>query len=814
MISTVTLSFDLTYTNPVTGALQPRGIVTDSTDYIGLGLSPLLGRLKGLGVISFNGDIIVNEDTVGTPMIDLENWDFVNDGVPTYPFDLPLDANGNVANGIYTFTYRLRVLADPFLGVALGGVVTAPNVLTVASNEWVYQFLEPTNGITLIDGATTATSLVSSTSYDDPDSVVILATPPAPANYVVTFDLTNVQLSGVYSYSGCTQTTANVNFVYDCEYGNSGTWGVTNTTVLASNEVIAGLNCAINYPSWATLTPTFPGNIVVTSLPYPPAGVENPLATGTYSVSLTEQIQQNQTDGLILLYTVSVVKEFAVSCAGSLCGLTPCIENLRVAHASELQRNRISKYQVFVDNVLLYYAEAQNYRACGDTANYRATLELIKHNLDSSGCECACCDENTYYWVSNNSAVSVIDSLIQSFQFRLFDLTPPGPGSPLAMDDVTEGVQVGALWQNVNTGIIYRCTNNDPDGAVWVEYYAPGIIDAADVTAAPNTPFLTANDVQNQLSQANTLFAAQSLANAQFTADINAVEVTLAALDGVNGLTRVVDDFRLGGTLDAATTIEVDGNDFIIQDENQALEIISTLGNPLTLSVNAPFNTGIGENLILQKTNTAGVGANGIGTSITFAAEDRNGDVTSTAVLRSTWTDVAIDDSNFQIATRDNGALDVAFTVNPDKSITLNQYNGPNFEDPAPAYLLGVDASGNVVQTTGGSGPLVYVARIFQSGTGAAPTATEISNTTGATMSFLWLSPGVYRLTASSNIFTTGKTAVFLTAGNSGATNTTYITTAFISGVTTCIFGSATGFFGGGNDDLLKGATLKIEIYP
>lgn len=802
MISTVSLSFDLTYTNPVTGALQPRGIVVDSTDYIGLGLDPLVGRLKGLGVINFNGDIIVDLNTIGAPMIDLENWDFVNDGVPTYYFNLPLDANGNVANGIYTFTYSLRVLADPFLGVSLGGVVSLPDVLTVTSNEWLYQFLEPGNNIVLTDGITQYPSLVSTTSYVDPDSIITLATPPADGPYVLTFSLTNVQLSGVYSYSGCTQTTANVNFVYDCEYGDSGTWGVTNTTVLATNEVVASLNCAINYPSWATLTPTFPGNIVVTSLPYPPSGVDTPLATGTYSVSLTEQIQQTQTDGLILLYTTSVVKEFAVSCAGSLCGLTPCIENLRVAHASELQRNRISKYQVFVDNVLLYYAEAQNYRACGDTANYRATLELIKQNLDSSGCECACCDENTYYWVSNNSAVSVIDSLIQSFQFRLFDLTPPGPGSPLATDDVTEGVQVGALWQNVNTGIIYRCTNNAPDGAVWVEYYAPGIIDAADVTAASNTPFLTATDVQGQLSQANTQFAAQLLANAQFGADINALEVTVTALDGVNGLTRTGDDFLLGGTLDAATTIDVDGNSLTIVDAT----------NPLVLSVDGAFPN-VGQNLVLQTSVNGGSGANGIGSSIEFQAETTAGAVNRTAVIRSRWTDAAAQDSDFQIAITEGGLIDIGLTVNADKSVTLNGYNSTTFEDPAPAYLLGVDAAGNVVQTTGSSGPLVYVARMFQSGT-AAPVVTVIANTTGATMSYEYIGPGLYRLTASDAIFIPGKTAVFLTAGNSGAFSYAYMATAFITGLFTCNFGSAQGFNLGGADDLLKGATFKIEIYP
>jgi hypothetical protein len=794
MISTVSLSFDLTYTNPVTGALQPRGIVTDSTDYIGLGLTPLVGRLKGLGVITFNGDIIVDLNTIGTPMIDLENWDFVNDGVPTYYFNLPLDLNNNVANGVYTFTYSLRVLADPFLGISLGGVVSAPNVLTVASNEWLYQFLEPSNNIVLFDGVNLSPTLVSSTSYVDPDSVIVLATPPAVGAYAVTFSLTNVQLSGVYTYSGCTQTTADVNFVYDCEYGDSGTWGVTNTTVLASNEVVASLNCAINYPSWATLSPTFPGNIVVTSLPYPPAGVETPLATGTYSVSLTEQIQQSQTDGLILLYTTSVVKEFAVSCAGSLCGLTPCIESLRVAHANELHRNRVSKYQVFVDNVLLYYAEAQNYRACGETANYKATLELIKSNLDASGCECACCDENTYYWVSNNSAVSVIDSLIQSFQFRLFDLDPSGPGSPLPTDDVTEGVQVGALWQNVNTGVIYRCTDNTAANAIWVEYYAPGIIDAADVTAAPNAPFLTGTDVQNQLSQANTQFASQLLANAQFAADINAVEVTLAALDGINGLTKVGDDFRLGGTLDAATTIDVDGNSFTIFDET----------NPLILLVDGPFPS-VGQNLVLQTSVNGGSGANGIGSSIEFQSETTAGAVNRTAVIRSRWTDAAAQDSDFQIAITEGGALDIGLTVNADKSVTLNGYNSTTFEDPAPAYLLGVDAAGNAVQVPSAN-TLVFAGRTrFSAG---SITISEFGNTTGATISISNSGVGIYTITASSSIFTTANTVAFVQLQGAAG-----FTTALVTNTTTITINTynASGVL---NDAVIDpGSFIKIETY-
>ena len=60
MISTVTLSFDLTYVDPLTGAIAPRGIVTDSTNYSGvggLGIDLELAQAKGLGIITFNGDV-------------------------------------------------------------------------------------------------------------------------------------------------------------------------------------------------------------------------------------------------------------------------------------------------------------------------------------------------------------------------------------------------------------------------------------------------------------------------------------------------------------------------------------------------------------------------------------------------------------------------------------------------------------------------------------------------------------------------------------------------------------------------------------
>jgi hypothetical protein len=746
MISTVTLSFDLT-------ASPPTGIVTDTTDYAALGIDLVLARAKGLGVISFNGDVIENKNTILDPMIDFEN---LGSNPQVFLFPLELDLNGNVANGVYTFEYSLRL--DTALTPFTISSITLPNTLVVGTTDsWLANFLETGNEVTLLTGAPATTATVASAVFNDPDITVTTSTTIASASYgQLRFDLTNVQFSGVFTYSGCTQTTADVSFTYDCEFGDSGSWAASNTTTLASNEVVSSLSCTINYPGWATLSPTFPGNVFTTSLPYPNLDSQlNPLATGTYTVSLTQQIEQTQTDGLLLLYTTSVSKEFAVSCSGSLCGLTPCIESLRVAHANELQRNRISKYQVFVDNVLLYYAEAQNYRSCGETDKYRATLDLIKANLDASGCECACCDDNVYYWVSNNSATSVIDSIIESFQFRLFTLEPAGDGPPPDSADIAAGVQVGAIWENTTTGILYLCTANTAGNPTWVEFYDyQAVVAAADVLAVPGAN-LTADDVQGQLTQADALFTV-------IDGDITALQNSLGALDGVNGLTRVGDDFRLGGTLDDDTTIDVNGNDFIFTSDDATLEVIATAGAPLLLNVNQNFS-GVGINAILTTTNTAGVGANGIGTSIQFVAENAAGITSLTSTVRSTWTNATNQSSNFQITTKNAGTENVGLTLNPDGSVTLNEYDGTN-QEGAVTYMLGVNSTGLIQKVATPPAFTTYVALINQTGT-ADPVLTEIYNDTGLTMTPNRNSAGNYDITSALS-FSATKTMVLISNGD------------------------------------------------
>jgi hypothetical protein len=443
-ISTTTLTLNLT---------TKKGRVTDTTDYAALGLTVGDFAAKGLGTIYFGGEIIYQHNSVGDPLIDLEAGDTF------FEFDLELDGNGDVANGVYAVDYSLRLAGSVDLLS-----VTEPDTLVVDTNLWLADYLVADNVLTVMPSDADV-DVVSAVLNEAGDEVTITVTGTLDdTDLTFDFDITNDQTSASYTFAGCTQLESKVTFVSDCDYGDFGSFSVSNNTAITT-ETLVSLNCTINYPSWTGEDP-----IVVTTLPYS----NNRLATGAYSVKLTEVISQTQTDGLILIYTAvnglsGNGEEFNVSCAGSLCGLSPCIENLRAAHYQELTNNKISKYQKYVDNVNLYYIQAQTYKACGDLDDYAAAIAAIEATLDASGCECSCCDDTDLKWVQNTSAstITAIEELEAALQYRLYD------GVPGATQDESLGVRLGAVWQNVNTGIEYRCTDPTAGAAVWEIYYNP-----------------------------------------------------------------------------------------------------------------------------------------------------------------------------------------------------------------------------------------------------------------------------------------------------------------------------------------------------
>jgi hypothetical protein len=833
MISTVTLTIDAT--NKV-------GRVTDTTDYSSLGLSVSSFGAKGLGVIYFQGQQIVSKLDIGDPLIDLQAGDTF------FEFPLELDVNGEIANGVYQIDYSLRVDTTE-AGVDFGAGVTLPNTFDPgAAFQWLADYLQPGNSIFLYTpGSGDQDVTVATAEFVDPNMTITVNETITSVWSFFQVILTNLQSTTYYTYSGCVQSETVINFTYDCDVAPNGTFSVSNFTNLNGGTIIS-LNATINYPSWTSTTPTFNSQIVTTSLPY----TNNVLATGTFGVSLSQVIENVQSDGLILQYTTSRIQEFNVSCVGSLCNLVPCIESLRNAHAAELQRNRISKYQVFVDNVLMYYAEAQNYRSCGEMDKYRSTLALLEAQLDASGCDCGCCDPDTYQWVTNNTT-STIDSLINAIQFRFVD------GVPTVTDDETAGVLNGALWEDISglpgtLGILYVCTDNTPGNAQWEVYYdpneAPPGYDATDITYAGASLFpgptnvaaaldITSGAVEGQALSINNLYVALGNTNAavagkltanapivggtrtKITYDTNGLVVAgsnLSAsdipsgvdaakistgtisntefnyLNGVSSNIQTQLNTKLPSSLVADTTL--DYNNFILT--------LST-GTGQTDVVKAQAATSSAPALTVQARNAAA--AAGFGSSIALSGNlTGNPTQVNMSTVRAYWTDASNGDSTFTVSTAKGETESVKMEISNVGQVKLNEYDSNIFVDSSPAYLLGVDASGNVVQAPSvPAGPTIYAGRVSGNGSGAS--LVQFGNTTGATLTLSNPGLGNFRITASSAIFNASKTVAFFQCSSVLTVQAVIITSSTVIDI--YVYSTANT-----PQNIVDGAMIKIETYP
>ena len=102
-------------------------------------------------------------------------------------------------------------------------------------------------------------------------------------------------------------------------------------------------------------------------------------------------------------------------------------------------------------------------------------------------------------------------------------------------------------------------------------------------------------------------------------------------------------------------------------------------------------------------------------------------------------------------------------------------------------------------------GYTVYTALITQAGT-AAPVATILQNTTGATFTWARTSGGTYTITASSNAFTSNKTLVF---NNNGSSTGTF---GFASAIWTRTSDTVVTITTGGDGRITNGS-FEIRIY-
>jgi hypothetical protein len=113
----------------------------------------------------------------------------------------------------------------------------------------------------------------------------------------------------------------------------------------------------------------------------------------------------------------------------------------------------------------------------------------------------------------------------------------------------------------------------------------------------------------------------------------------------------------------------------------------------------------------------------------------------------------------------------------------------------------------------GASGALedykVYSALISQSGI-AAPTAKVLKNTTGATFSYSKITDGYYGITASSDVFTTDKTALVYSLNSSGIYPSA-IMSFYESGPTAFVI--ETIYSSNNADNIMKDTFIEIRVY-
>lgn len=391
-----------------------KGRIVDASNYTAEGIALSQLSAKGLGnVYSPTGAIIVSGSTVGSPLVNLAST------TTSAWFNLPLDSNGDILNGTYSFTYSLRFAIAPYTI----NTITSPSTINVDFEQSSLALVAGDSVVLAGNGnaANNGTFTYASGTYDsgsDTSTLVFTQTTlvnDATPTGTYSFDVTRAAFAGdSYTWNGCNIVTLDVTTTFDCESTQFGQLIVQDTTDYNGQE-ITSRTISVWYPNGLNPAPeTNPETTSLSSLTI------NSLATGTWTYSLVSDVTVTQVDGLVYTYSETKTAEFVVSCAGTLCGLTPCIASIYDKFQASYIQGVDSGLTPLILNVLQLVTLAKEYKTCGDLTNYAATVLQLETILDESGyCNCGCCDEtNTPQWINNAgfSAQTVLQDLYDQVQ--------------------------------------------------------------------------------------------------------------------------------------------------------------------------------------------------------------------------------------------------------------------------------------------------------------------------------------------------------------------------------------------------------------
>lgn len=373
-----------------------RGRVIDDSDYTTTDINVAQANAKGLGIVTVNNTAVFNGSLTSNPLVNLAvssigQW-----------FNLPLDSNGNVLNGTYSFTYSLN-----FSGSGSVDGVTTPNAAVLEFSN-VGQFLQAGDSIVFTGNTQTAnngTFTISTVTPDEGDDQTALTfTQTTLVNEVTptgtySVNVTRANFGGdTYTFNGCDFVKPCVNTTFNCDSTQFGTITFQDTTDL-KGQVVSTRTLIGYYPNGLNPAPTTPS--VTTG---DPSLTFTELAVGVWTYSLTLAMSVTQTDGLVYTYTVVSSDTVTVDCIGSLCSLTPCLESLKDTFITNYYKGTGANLIPLVTAVNQLIELATQYQACGDSEAYTATVKELEKLLNESGecdCGCGCSEENTPYWVNN-----------------------------------------------------------------------------------------------------------------------------------------------------------------------------------------------------------------------------------------------------------------------------------------------------------------------------------------------------------------------------------------------------------------------------
>ena len=345
----------------------------------------------GIQVFSQDGLITIDKDVTPNASAD---------------FNLPVTTSNTIVPGNYSFDYSNRYtwlndleggqeitfmagniisipLVDLSLIWAVGDTFTIANATDSVNNgeytiaQIVYDSITFTTYITV----TTETFVVPDPSGSDVSAEISFS------------KVVDIYTDKIYTYTSCASVTPCITANYDCTSTPYGNITFEDSSTYPTGVVADNKEFTIYYPNGLDFTQS----------PNPGYNDEDPviannasyvyidtLATGTWSAKLALTTSQTQVDGLVVVNSSSVVKEFNVSCTSNMCGLSSCLTKLKDRHISYLKSSTVSPLQQYVDNVQLLYTMAKEAQACGDKNTYEKYIAEIFAVVKQTDTDCGC----------------------------------------------------------------------------------------------------------------------------------------------------------------------------------------------------------------------------------------------------------------------------------------------------------------------------------------------------------------------------------------------------------------------------------------